>query len=198
MTQLDSENKHAIELNFRSFESQILYFNGMYKLPAPNYPTPFVIAANERQKLITAGMSSFEISEVTHTNALVLLDKRMRDFKRTLLNEIEEVEDIIQKIGESFATPQGEEPKYSVEDFLTDMADWLGDIQVYCASEMVKYGLPNNDVLGIIMQSNFSKLQLDGTTKYDEAGKVEKGPLYWKPEPKIKELILKLQESANK
>jgi predicted HAD superfamily Cof-like phosphohydrolase len=74
-------------------------------------------------------------------------------------------------------------------EILADLADWLGDIMVYCASEMRKYGLRSNDILGIIMASNFSKLGLDGKPIYDERGKVLKGPGYWKPEPMIRRLL---------
>jgi predicted HAD superfamily Cof-like phosphohydrolase len=78
------------------------------------------------------------------------------------------------------------------------LADLLGDIQVYCASEMAKFGLPLDEVLAIIMRSNFSKLGADGKPIYDERGKVQKGPNYWKwkPEPKIKELLSGLDEVA--
>jgi len=65
----------------------------------------------------------------------------------------------------------------------------LGDIQVYCASEMAKFGLPLDQILGIIMQSNLSKLGADGQPIYDERGKVQKGPGYWKPEPAILTLL---------
>jgi predicted HAD superfamily Cof-like phosphohydrolase len=74
-------------------------------------------------------------------------------------------------------------------DILTALADLLGDMQVYCASEMVKFGIPIDTTLGIIMQSNFSKLGADGKPIYDERGKVQKGPGYWKPEPAIKEML---------
>ena len=80
---------------------------------------------------------------------------------------------------------------------LTMLADLLGDIQVYCASEMSKFGLPLDDVLGIIMQSNFSKLGADGNPIYDERGKVQKGPNYWKPEPKIQALLASGNLSIN-
>jgi predicted HAD superfamily Cof-like phosphohydrolase len=76
------------------------------------------------------------------------------------------------------------------------LADLLGDIQVYAASEMAKFGLPLDQVLAIIMQSNFSKLGADGKPIYDERGKVQKGPDYWKPEPKIKEMLAALQAPA--
>jgi hypothetical protein len=39
------------------------------------------------------------------------------------------------------------------------------------------------------MQSNFSKLGEDGKPIYDERGKVMKGGNYWKPEPKISEIL---------
>lgn len=70
-------------------------------------------------------------------------------------------------------------------EILTELADWLGDLQVYCASEMRKFGLPNSMILSIIMASNMSKLGEDGKPIHDERGKVMKGPNYWKPEPMI-------------
>lgn len=73
-------------------------------------------------------------------------------------------------------------------DTLTNLADWLGDIIVYCTSEAAKYGIPMRDVLDIIMASNMSKLGADNLPIIAD-GKVQKGPNYWKPEPKIKELL---------
>jgi predicted HAD superfamily Cof-like phosphohydrolase len=72
------------------------------------------------------------------------------------------------------------------------IADVLGDIIVYCRSEALKYGLPLEDVLNVIMDSNESKLGADGKPIYDENGKFLKGPGYWKPEPKIRELLGRL------
>lgn len=74
-------------------------------------------------------------------------------------------------------------------DTLTEVADLLGDLIVYCASEAVKYGLPLEQVLKAIMESNFSKLGADGKPIKDERNKLLKGPGYWKPEPKIAELL---------
>jgi hypothetical protein len=108
--------------------------------------------------------------------------ERLKAFKAILIEEINEIEEIIVEadVSEELET-------------LTKLADLLGDIQVYCASEMAKFGIPLDAVLGIIMQSNFSKLGADGLPIYDERGKVMKGPSYWKPEPKIKELLSSLQ-----
>jgi predicted HAD superfamily Cof-like phosphohydrolase len=60
---------------------------------------------------------------------------------------------------------------------------------VYCASEAKRWGLPLDEILNVIMQSNFSKLDANGEPIYDERGKVMKGPNYWKPEPKISQLL---------
>lgn len=105
--------------------------------------------------------------------------ERMKNFLHILREELDEGEDIMAKM-ESGADEL---------DILVDLADWLGDIQVYCASEMERYGLPLNIVLNTIMQSNFSKLGADGKPIYDSRGKVQKGPGYWRPEPKLKEIL---------
>lgn len=74
-------------------------------------------------------------------------------------------------------------------DVRTELADLLGDIVVYCASEAFRWNIPLLEVLAIIMQSNFSKLGEDGKPIKDERGKFLKGPNYFKPEPKIRELL---------
>jgi hypothetical protein len=83
----------------------------------------------------------------------------------------------------------------SEADVLTAQADWLGDMIVYCTSEMQRYGLNPETVLDIIMQSNFSKLDASGLPIYDERGKVMKGPNYWKPESKLKAYIEKVMSN---
>lgn len=108
--------------------------------------------------------------------------ERMAAFKDILMEEVHEMDEIIE------AQKSGADPV----QVLTMLADLLGDIQVYCASEMAKFGLPLDQVLSIIMQSNFSKLGADGLPIYDERGKVMKGPNYWKPEPKIEALLTDL------
>jgi predicted HAD superfamily Cof-like phosphohydrolase len=104
---------------------------------------------------------------------------RLAKFKATLMDEVHEIDDIVA------AAEQGAEPA----DILVAIADLLGDVIVYCRSEALKYGLPLEDVLDIIMDSNESKLGADGKPIYDANGKFLKGPGYWKPEPKIKALL---------
>lgn len=105
--------------------------------------------------------------------------ERLRAFKSILGEELDEIDDIVAAAEKGAPTLE----------LLTMLADLLGDIQVYCASEMRKFGLPQDEVLSIIMQSNFSKLGADGKPIYDERGKVQKGPGYWKPEPKISAML---------
>ena len=104
---------------------------------------------------------------------------RLAKFKATLRDEVHEIDDIV-ALANSGAVPA---------DILVAIADLLGDVIVYCRSEALKYGLPLEDVLDIIMDSNESKLGADGKPIYDANGKFLKGPGYWKPEPKIKALL---------
>jgi hypothetical protein len=166
------------EIKLRDFESQILFFNGLYKLPVAPFPT-----------------SAYVIKDIRLKNPAITDDKdavilRLKDFKNILVEEANEVDDIIGwfLLGSKPDKDNNYQP-YGEIDFLTDMADWLGDIQVYCASEMAKFGLPLKQVLSTIMSSNFSKLDVNGNPIYDERGKVQKGPMYWKPEPKIKQIL---------
>jgi predicted HAD superfamily Cof-like phosphohydrolase len=104
---------------------------------------------------------------------------RLVKFKATLLDEVHEIDEIV-KLSQSGGSPM---------DIAVALADVLGDIMVYCRSEALKYGLPLEAVLDIIMDSNESKLGADGNPIYDANGKFLKGPKYWKPEPKIKALL---------
>ena len=73
---------------------------------------------------------------------------------------------------------------------VTELADWLGDLVVYCHTFADQQGIHLPEVLNVIMESNFSKLDERGEPIYDARGKVLKGPNYWKPETKIREILL--------
>ena len=105
--------------------------------------------------------------------------ERLVKFKATLMDEVHEIDDIAAMVAKGA----------DQTDVLTAIADLLGDVIVYCRSEALKYGLPLEDVLDVIMDSNESKLGADGNPIYDANGKFLKGPNYWKPEPKIKALL---------
>ena len=151
------------------FDQEIKRFNTMYGLPT----------------LDTPGMPY--VGDATRTARQKTID-RLRNFKDILLEELDEVGEIIAKI------EVGDAP----DEVLTDLADWLGDIQVYCASEMRKFGLDNSVVLGVIMASNFSKLGKDGKPIFDDRGKVMKGPDYWRPEPMIRKYIVAAARQASR
>lgn len=145
------------------FEQDIRKFNAMYRMNVADKPT------------LDIGLP---------------LRQRLLDLKKILHDEVDEVEEIISMIdgvsGQDMTAEQHSEWKLKV---LTAIADLMGDIQVYAASEMTKFGLPVDKTLSIIMQSNFSKMGADGKPIYDEFNKLQKGPNYWKPEPKLSEMI---------
>lgn len=146
-------------MNNSDFQHDLIKFNNMYALPAGTRPS-----------LDAVGDPA----------------QRLANFKDILLDEIDEVNDIIQKINNGEA---------SELDILTDIADWLGDVQVYCASEMTRFGISNDAVLKIIMQSNFSKLGPDGKPIHDARGKVLKGPNFYPPEGKLAEMLEAAQKA---
>jgi predicted HAD superfamily Cof-like phosphohydrolase len=123
-------------------------------------------------------MYGLPISELPSLDKVPDVKQRITDFMDILHEEVHEGRRIVDKFDESEDI-----------DVLTDLADWLGDIQIFCASEMAKYGIPLNPTMNIIMQSNFSKQGADGKPIYDERGKVCKGPHYWKPEPRLKVML---------
>jgi NTP pyrophosphatase (non-canonical NTP hydrolase) len=107
------------------------------------------------------------------------LVERLVGFKATLLDEVHEIDEIV-----ALSKNGG-----AAIDIAVALADLLGDIMVYCRSEALKYGLPLEEVLDVIMDSNESKLDPAGNPIYDANGKFLKGPNYWKPEPRIKALL---------
>jgi predicted HAD superfamily Cof-like phosphohydrolase len=104
---------------------------------------------------------------------------RLAKFKATLMDEVHEIDEIVKQSKNGAAAA----------DIAVAIADLLGDIIVYCRSEALKYGLPLEEVLDVIMDSNESKLGADGKPIYDANGKFLKGPHYWRPEPRIKALL---------
>ena len=107
--------------------------------------------------------------------------ERIVRFKEILQDELNEVNDILTVL-------RMQPEKEQMMDAQVMLADWLGDIIVYCASEARRHGIPLEQVLQIIFQSNLSKLDRDGNPIVVD-GKVQKGPNYWRPEGKIRELL---------
>ena len=115
----------------------------------------------------------------TPSKPKMILASELVNFSNILEEEVDESRDILVEIAV-------DSDPLKVQ---TMTADWLGDIIVYCSTQALKFGLPMDKVLKVIMDSNFSKLGADGKPIYDDRGKVMKGPNYWKPEPKIRAIL---------
>lgn len=131
----------------------------------------------------------------SHSKPTLLPLTRLNQFYEILKEEVEEGLELAEKyqalLGSEKELSQVQIPSDSQAsvEILTEMADWLGDIIVYCASEAKRWGLPLEKILEVIMESNFSKLDDKGQPIYDHRGKVMKGPGYWRPEERIQQLI---------
>lgn len=115
-----------------------------------------------------------------------LASERLRKFQKTLLDEAAEVEGILTKLAEGVDD----------REILTDIADWLADIEVYCRSEALKFGIPMDAVLAAVQGSNFTKLPDDGIPVYDENGKFLKDQKnFIPPEDAIATILFGVSES---
>jgi hypothetical protein len=124
---------------------------------------------------------------------------RMIQFGKIMRDEVDENLDIIKAMNgqtsEEIEKLRAILPADTTQEELAMvmLMDWLGDIQVYAASEARRFGIPFENVLQIIMASNFSKLDVDGKAIIKD-GKVQKGPGYWKPEPMLLDLLRELRK----
>lgn len=85
---------------------------------------------------------------------------------------------------------------YSDLDMLTDLSDWFGDMIVYLVGEAAKYGIRIEDVVGIINDSNASKMGPNGEVYRNPTTlKVEKGPNFFRPEPAINGYLADLRKN---
>lgn len=64
---------------------------------------------------------------------------------------------------------------------IVEVADALGDMIYVINGMAIEMGIPLDKIVAEIHRSNMSKLQLDGTAKRREDGKILKGPNYFKP-----------------
>jgi hypothetical protein len=76
----------------------------------------------------------------------------------------------------------------NTEHRLVSLADFLADIIVYATSEARRWGIPIEQVLDCIMDSQESKL-VDNKPLKDERDKFVKGPNYRRPEPMIAQVL---------
>lgn len=127
---------------------------------------------------------------------------RLDKFEITLMKELKEYresdnadkpsirERLVAFQAMTMSTHTAEEIEEARQDVLTDLADWLSDIMVYCRSEAMKFGIPLEDVTEAVMGSNFTKLPSDGIPIYDANGKFLKDMTnFVPPEPAIKSIM---------
>lgn len=185
------------------FPFAIAKMNEMYTLPLNTIPTIEEEMLNESPikrlegflKTLRKEVDEGEdiIRQLHHYNAVTTYIDKGTD-----LGEIE-VENKFQEeqLGWEWIK-EGQEPILDIEEIrehiLTGIADWFGDLAVYGRSEAMKFGIPLEGVLAIIMGSNFTKLNPDGTVIKDANGKVQKGPNFRKPEPAIRALLFQQEE----
>lgn len=108
-------------------------------------------------------------------------------------SELDQIETAIMSVGEGMTNLVDYHETLLVgQPSAKSMAKFLSAIIARCFHEAEHFGFNLYDTLEIVMDSNMSKLGADGNPIYDERGKVQKGPGYWKPEPKIREYIASL------
>lgn len=126
-----------------------------------------IIAMNQKYEL--------PVNHVPTLNGDVL--DRLEKFKSILMKEVSEIDDIIAAI-------------CGLQHDDVDILTMIADITVYCHSEAVRYGIPLDEVLQIVMDSNDTKLGAEGKPIKDSDGKFLKGENFIPPEPAIRKLLL--------
>lgn len=124
------------------------------------------------------------------------LATKLYKLHNTLTDEVNELLDITKVLDKPLITENvntGEifkiaHPPVTIDHYVA-LADLLGDMIVYCASEANKHGIHLPDVLRAIMRSQWSKLGANGEVIKDENGKFLKGENYQPPEEAIKMLL---------
>jgi predicted HAD superfamily Cof-like phosphohydrolase len=133
----------------------------------------------------------YELARVDVSN-WPAVTKRLEQFREILdkeFTELGDIEDLANTADDTTWGQPGEQGRLPV-NVVVNLADLLGDIIVYCASEAHRWGIPLPAVLMIIMASNTSKSGADGRPiKNPVTDKFEKGPNYWKPEPAIEYIM---------
>lgn len=133
---------------------------------------------------------------------------RLENFRKIMDKELIEADDLVTmqqdfepglpgwKLFKKYSELTGSTDKTLIT--LVMLADWLGDIAVYATSELKRYGMSPEAVIGIIMQSNFTKLGADGKAIINDQGKVEKGPNFVPPEAELAKYIMRQLAGAGK
>jgi hypothetical protein len=186
------------------FPWSIKRMNEMYSLPINEYPTLDELGESPVDR-VTGFLKTFrnEIIEGHDIQAYLIV----RDLLNSGVHVSEEViRDIVSKLnigdpawadklvnGIITLVAAGDADEYD-RQVLVALADWFADITVYVRSEAMKFGIPLEAVLNVVMGSNFTKLNADGSVTKDANGKVQKGPNFVAPERHIYATLFEGQE----
>ena len=107
----------------------------------------------------------------------------MKTFGQDVKTTSELAEDKINKLRVSLIEEELDELKAAIKDNdIKEVADALTDILYVTYGAGVAFGIDLDKCFEEVQNSNMSKLGEDGKPIYNEAGKVMKGPNYFKPD----------------
>lgn len=138
----------------------------------------------------------FEIGNNTQFTNLGL--RRLVQFHSIIFDELQELTDLVQ-IGRNRPRDEGYSLHETIDPRLTlneqvMFADWLADMIIYLFSEARRWGLPLQEILHTVMDSQDSKLVDSKSIKDPVTNKFLKGPNYQPPEPHLRQLFLDLHD----
>jgi hypothetical protein len=186
------------------FPWSIKRMNEMYTLPINAYPTLSELGESPVDRL-TGFLKTFrnEIIEGHDIQAYLIVrdllnsgnhvsEETIRDILGKLnITDLDHADKLTTSIITLVASGDADEYDRQV---LVALADWFADITVYVRSEAMKFGIPLEAVLNVVMGSNFTKLNEDGSVTKNAYGKVEKGPNFVAPERHIYATLFEGQE----
>ena len=107
----------------------------------------------------------------------------MNNFKQEVKYNPEFPDEKVQKLRISLIEEELEELKEAIENKdIVEVADALTDILYVTYGAGIAFGIDLDKCFEEVQKSNMSKLGEDGKPIYNEAGKVMKGPNYFKPD----------------
>ena len=107
----------------------------------------------------------------------------MKTFGQEVKTKAELSNDKINELRISLINEELEELKKAIKDNdILEVADALTDILYVAYGAGHAFGINLDNCFNEVQNSNMSKLRTDGKPIYNEAGKVMKGPNYYKPD----------------
>ena len=178
--------------------------NGMYELPINDEPTIHELGEHYTKRM--QGFMKTLQDEMDEGRLILVSMVILKEFEDGVRDTVT-LQELMERVAAQGVTSNKAADKFctqfmsyvnrndldieaNIEKFImVGLADWLADMNVFNKSEAAKYGIPLDAVFKIVMASNFTKLNEDGTVTKDEHGKFQKGPNYIAPEQHIEALL---------